>query len=79
MQTAYVPTGLSMKLPPQSHQYPHVNRQLPFLATLDLPDLSRILNDRSITLLNGPPYRPNYHPTSLNSMVNQERTRTIMS
>jgi hypothetical protein len=22
-----------------------VNRQLPFLATLDLPDLSRILND----------------------------------
>jgi hypothetical protein len=45
MQTAYGPTGLPMGLPPQSHQYPHVNRQLPFLATLDLPDLSRILND----------------------------------
>jgi hypothetical protein len=45
MQTAYGPTGIPMGLPPQSHQYPHVNRQLPFLATLDLPDLSRILND----------------------------------
>jgi hypothetical protein len=32
-------------LPPQSHQYPQVNRQLPFLTTLDLRDLSRILND----------------------------------
>ena len=34
-----------MGLPPQSHQYPHVNKQLPFLDTLDLLDLSRILND----------------------------------
>jgi hypothetical protein len=41
MQTAYGPTGLSMGLPPQSHQYLHVNRQLPFLATLDLSDLIR--------------------------------------
>jgi hypothetical protein len=45
MQTSYGPTSLSTGLPPQSHQYLHVNRQLPFLATLDLPDLSRILND----------------------------------
>jgi hypothetical protein len=45
MQTAYGPIGLLMRLPPQSHQYLHANRQLPFLATLDLPDLSRILND----------------------------------
>jgi hypothetical protein len=45
MQTAYGPIGLPTGLPPQSHQYPHVNRQLPFLSTLDLPDLSRILND----------------------------------
>jgi hypothetical protein len=45
MQTAYGPTGLPTRLPPQSHQYLHVNRQLPFLATLDLSDLSRILND----------------------------------
>jgi hypothetical protein len=44
-QTAYSPTGLSTGLPPQSHQYPQVNRQLPFLATLDLSDMSRILND----------------------------------
>jgi hypothetical protein len=44
-QTAYGPTGLPTGLPPQSHQYPQVNRQLPFLATLDFPDLSRILND----------------------------------
>jgi hypothetical protein len=44
MQTAYGPTGLPTRLPPQSHQYPHVNRQLSFLATLDLPDLSRILS-----------------------------------
>jgi hypothetical protein len=45
MQTAYGPTSLPTGLPPKSHQYPHVNRQLPFLATLDLTDLSRILND----------------------------------
>jgi hypothetical protein len=44
-QTAYAPTGLPTGFLPQSHQYPQVNRQLPFLATLDLPDLSRILND----------------------------------
>jgi hypothetical protein len=44
-QSAYAPTGLPTGLPPQSHQYPQVNRQLPFLATLDLPDLTRILND----------------------------------
>ena len=44
MQTAYGPTSLSMGLPPESHQYSHVNRQLPFLATLDLLDLSMILN-----------------------------------
>jgi hypothetical protein len=45
MQTTYGPTGLPTRLPPQSHWYPHVNRQLPFLSTLDLPNLSRILND----------------------------------
>jgi hypothetical protein len=44
-KTAYAPTGLPTGLPPQSHQYPQVNRQFPFLATLDLPDLSGILND----------------------------------
>jgi hypothetical protein len=44
-QTAYGPIGFPTGLPPQSHQYLQVNRQLPFLATLDLPDLSRILND----------------------------------
>jgi hypothetical protein len=44
-QTVYGPTGFPTGLPPQSHQYPQVNRQLPFLATLDLPNLSRILND----------------------------------
>jgi hypothetical protein len=37
----YRPTGV-----PMPHQYhPQVNRQLPFLATLDLPDLSRLTND----------------------------------
>jgi hypothetical protein len=31
---------------PMPHQhYPQINRQLPFLATLDLPDLSRLTND----------------------------------
>jgi hypothetical protein len=44
-KTAYGPTSFPIGLPPQIHQYPQVNRQLPFLATLDLPDLSRILND----------------------------------
>jgi hypothetical protein len=45
LQTAYGPTGIPMGLPPQNYQFPQVNRQFPFLATLDLPDLSRILND----------------------------------
>jgi hypothetical protein len=45
MKTAYGPTGIPMILPPKIHQYPHMNRKLPFLATLDLPNLSRILND----------------------------------
>jgi hypothetical protein len=37
----YGPTGV-----PMPHQYhPQVNRQLPFLATLDLPDLSHLTND----------------------------------
>jgi hypothetical protein len=45
MQIYYGLTGIPMGIPPQIHQYPHVNRQLPFLATLDLPDMSRILND----------------------------------
>ena len=37
----YGPTGV-----PMPHQYyPQVNRQLPFLATLDLLDLSRLTND----------------------------------
>jgi hypothetical protein len=44
-QSTYAPTGLLTRIPPQSHQYPQVNRQFPFLATLDLPDLTRILND----------------------------------
>jgi hypothetical protein len=44
MQTSYGPTGIPTGLPPQSHQYPQVNRQFPFLTTLDLPNLSRILN-----------------------------------
>jgi hypothetical protein len=45
MQTAYGRTGFPTGIPPQNHQYLQVNRQLPFLATLDLLDLSRILND----------------------------------
>jgi hypothetical protein len=45
MQTDYGPTSMPIRLPPQSHQYPQVNRQFPFLSTLYLPNLSRILND----------------------------------
>jgi hypothetical protein len=44
-QTSYGPTGIPTRLPPQKYQFPQVNRKLPFLATLDLPNLSRILND----------------------------------
>ena len=37
----YGPTSV-----PMPHQYhPQINQQLPFLATLDLPDLSRLTND----------------------------------
>jgi hypothetical protein len=45
LQTTYDPTGIPTGLPPENYQFPQMNRQLPFLATLDLPDLSRILND----------------------------------
>jgi hypothetical protein len=45
LQTAYGPTSIPMGLPPQNYQFPQVNKQFMFLATLDLPDLSRILND----------------------------------
>jgi hypothetical protein len=45
LQTTYGPTSIPIGLPPQKYQFPQVNRQLSFLATLDLPDLSRILND----------------------------------
>jgi hypothetical protein len=40
-QPVYDPTSV-----PMPHQYhPQVNRQLPFLSTLDLPNLSRLTND----------------------------------
>jgi hypothetical protein len=45
LQNAYGPTGIPTGLPPQNYQFPQVKRQFMFLATLDLPDLSRILND----------------------------------
>ena len=45
LQIAYGPTGIPTGFPPQNYQFPQVKGQLPFLATLDLPDLSRILND----------------------------------
>jgi hypothetical protein len=46
LQNTYGPTGIPMWLPPQNYQFPQVNQQFPFLATLDLPYMSRILNDR---------------------------------
>jgi hypothetical protein len=74
LQTAYGPTGIPTGLPPQNYQFPQVNRQFPFLATLDLPDLSRILND---PILHSPywpmSYRPSYHLTFLNLTVEQEK------
>ena len=39
----YGPNGNYM--PSQYYQYVQPNRQLPFLATLDLPDLSKLIND----------------------------------
>jgi hypothetical protein len=41
LKPVYGPTSV-----PMPHQYyPQINRQLPFLATLDLPDFSRLTND----------------------------------
>ena len=42
-QSAYDPTGQQM--PYQYYQYPQPNQQFPFLATLDFPDLSRLINE----------------------------------
>ena len=39
----YGPTGET--LPYQYYNYPQPNWQLPFLATLDMPDLSKLIND----------------------------------
>jgi hypothetical protein len=43
LQPRYGPTGVPM--PHGYHQYPHNNQKLPFLATLDLPDMSHLTND----------------------------------
>jgi hypothetical protein len=69
LQTTYGPTGIPMGLPPQNYQFPQVNRPLPFLATLDLFDLSRILNDHILHSPYVPSYRPSYHLTFLNFTV----------
>jgi hypothetical protein len=42
-QPGYIPIGVPMQY--GYHQYQQTNRQLPFLATLDLPNLSRLTND----------------------------------
>ena len=42
-QSAYGPTSTPM--PYQYYNYPHPNRKLPFLETLDLPELSKLIND----------------------------------
>ena len=42
-QSAYGPT--SQQMPYQYYQYPQPNQQLPFLATLDLPNLSILIYD----------------------------------
>ena len=42
-QSTYGPTGNYM--PYQYYQYVQPNQKLPFLATLDLPDLSKLIND----------------------------------
>jgi len=48
----YGPTGTQM--PYSYYQYPQPNRQFPFLATLDLPDLSRLTNDPMYHIPNWP-------------------------
>jgi hypothetical protein len=45
LQTAYGPSSIPTRLPPQNYLFLQVNRQFSFLSTLDLLDLSRILND----------------------------------
>jgi hypothetical protein len=42
-QPGFVPTSVS--IPYGYHQYLQSNQKLPFLATLDLPDMSRLTND----------------------------------
>jgi hypothetical protein len=72
LQTAYGPTGIPTRLPPQNYQFPQVNIQFPFLATLDLPDLSRILND---PILHSPywPVIPAKLPSDIPKFDNQSR------
>jgi hypothetical protein len=64
LETAYGPTSIHTGLPLQNYQFPQVNKQFPFLATLDLPDLSRILND---PILHSPywPFIPSKLPSDI--------------
>jgi hypothetical protein len=71
-QPVYGPTGV-----PMPHQYhPQVNRQLPFLAMLDLPDLSWLTNDPILHFLSGQQFLLSYLLTSQNLMVNLAKTLT---
>ena len=42
-QQTFGPTRIS--LPYQYYNYPQLDRQLPFFSTLDMPNLSKIIND----------------------------------
>jgi hypothetical protein len=64
LQTFYGLTRIPMVLPPHTYHFPQVNRQFPFMATLDLSDLSRILNG---TILHSP-YWP-VIPAKLSSVI----------
>ena len=54
-QQAYVSYAPTVNMPHQYALHTQMNRQLPFLATLDLPDLCRLTNDPIL-------YNPSWPP-----------------
>jgi hypothetical protein len=79
LKPIYGSNGILM--PHQYYHYPQINRQLPFLATLDLPDLSRLMND---PILHSPfylviPTKLPYKITKFNGKAGEEPNKHVMT
>ena len=77
-QQAYVLYAPASNMPHQYALHTHMNQQLPFLETLDLPDLSRLTNDPICIILLGLPFLINFRQIFQSLMVNPVKILTLM-